>query len=60
MPGSGLLKERDYTPAELTELLEGAAAEGLMQDAVLGCLGLRTLDVYLNGVAYWRNIPSQV
>ena len=29
-------------------------------DDTLACLGATTRDVYLNGVAYWANIPAKV
>lgn len=49
MPGKGKLIERAYEAAELTTL--GDAAQQL---------GGRTSDVYLNDVAYWRNVPARV
>ena len=33
---------------------------GLEQDDVFALLGQTTLDVYLNGVAFWRNVPVHV
>ena len=49
MPGQGHLVERDYTPAE-------RAALG---DAI-SVLGEKTLDVYLNDHAFWRNVPAAI
>ena len=49
MPGQGRLVERDYTPAE-------RAALG---DAI-PVLGEKTLDVYLNDRAFWRNVPAAI
>ncbi|MGB8647588.1 MAG: type ISP restriction/modification enzyme [Anaerolineae bacterium] len=49
MPGKGKRVERDYIPNELNAL--GATVEQL---------GVQTGDVYLNDVAYWRNIPERV
>ena len=49
MPGQGHLVERDYTPAE-------RAALG---DAI-PTLGAKTLDVYLNDRAFWRNVPAAI
>ena len=49
MPGRGRIVEREYTPDERTALGE-----------VITTLGVRTVDVYLNGHAYWRNIPAGV
>ena len=49
MPGQGRVVERDYTADE-------RAALG---DAI-GVLGQTTFDIYLNGNAYWRNVPAAV
>ena len=38
----------------------GATALGLPADAVRRLLGEKTFDVYLNGMAYSRNIPLNV
>ena len=48
-PGNGRLAERAYTPEESTA----------MRDA-LPVLGDKTVDVYLNGEAFWRNVPASV
>lgn len=37
-----------------------SAALGLGLEAVLAALGGTTFDVYLNGLAYWRNVPERV
>ena len=49
MPGRGRLVERAYRPEERAALAEHVAA-----------LGETTFDVYLNGEAFWRNVPSGV
>ena len=49
MPGSGRIVERGYAPEECAALREHA-----------GVLGGATFDVYLNGEAFWRNIPSAI
>ena len=49
MPGRGRAVERSYAPEE-----SGAMGE------VSGVLGDRTFDVYLNGEAFWRNVPAAV
>ena len=49
MPGQGRAVERPYTPGEQAGLGDSALV-----------LGERTLDVYLNDHAYWRNIPANV
>ncbi len=49
MPGLGRTVERAYTSAERTAMPNALAA-----------LGDTTFDVYLNGEAFWRNIPAAV
>ena len=49
MPGQGRSVERAYTPEERNAMSE-----------VLPALGDTTFDVYLNGTAFWRNIPAAV
>ena len=49
MPGQGRIVEREYTPDE-------RAALG---DAI-PVLGEKTLDVYLNDHAFWRNVPAAI
>lgn len=56
MPGSGRAVRRAYSEAELESL--GAAGLGLEQ--TLALLGETTFDVFLNGRAYWRNVPERV
>ncbi len=60
MPGSGRVEERDYTRDERAAIEAGANALGLSLDEALAHLGTRTLDVFLNGVAFWRNVPRGV
>ena len=49
MPGRGRIVERAYTRREFTA----------MRDTLLA-LGDATVDVHLNGTAFWRNVPSAV
>ena len=49
MPGQGRIVEREYTDDE-------RAALG---DAI-SVLGAKTLDVYLNDRAFWRNVPAAI
>ncbi len=49
MPGQGRAVERAFTPEE----------RAVLADA-LPTFGETTFDVYLNGNAYWRNIPAAV
>ncbi len=50
MPAKGRITTREMTPGEQEALPEGA----------IGILGVETCDVWLNGRAYWRNIPLPV
>ena len=49
MPGQGQIVERSYTPEE----------RAVMGDA-LPALGETTFDIYLNGGAFWHNVPAAV
>jgi Type ISP C-terminal specificity domain len=60
MPGPGKMQARDYTLEERAALAEGAAALGMGEAVALACLGAKTGDVYLNDIAYWRNVPACV
>ncbi|HVB25292.1 MAG TPA: type ISP restriction/modification enzyme [Ktedonobacteraceae bacterium] len=60
MPGKGKLLERPYTPDELSAIQEGTKAIGLTVEEALAHLGATTCDIYLNNVAYWQNVPSNV
>lgn len=60
MPGKGKISERDYTPGERAAIAAGASALNLDAAEVFARLGERTLDVYLNDTAYWKNIPARV
>jgi len=65
MPGKGKIVERDYTAQERAAVAALYERRFLPQEnpAVTDrrySLGDRTLDVYLNDVAYWSNIPIRV
>jgi hypothetical protein len=60
MPGKGKREERDYTKDEEVAIREGAKALGLTAKEAFARLGESTCDVYLNGNAYWRNVPKNV
>jgi hypothetical protein len=59
MPGKGKIIARDYTPDERKAIERGAQLLGLTEEEALAHLGERTCDVYLNDVAYWKNIPER-
>jgi len=66
----GRVKRRAYTAGEWRDLEAGARVPGLDVDggrlpglhagAVYAALGEDTLDVYLDGEAYWSNVPARV
>jgi hypothetical protein len=60
MPGKGRVVTRDYTTDELAAIESGAAALGLGTTHARALLGEQTCDIYLNGVAYWKNVPARV
>ena len=59
-PGKGRAVEREYSGDETHALRVGAAELGLSYSEALARLGRMTRDIYLNDVAYWKNIPSLV
>ncbi len=60
MPGQGHLVERPFTADERAAIEKGAAGLGLSLDQLAQVLGEATVDVYLNEVAYWANVPLKV
>ena len=60
MPGKGKAVERDYTAEEKQAITAGAEQLGIAADNAFDLLGDRTLDIYLNEVAYWKNVPTRV
>jgi hypothetical protein len=60
MPARGKVAERDYAARERAAIAEGAATLGLPSERAFELLGARTLDVYLNNIAYWGNVPCCV
>jgi hypothetical protein len=57
MPGQGHMVERTFTADERAAFEKGGAALGLSLDQLAQVLGETTVDVSLNEVAYWTNIP---
>jgi hypothetical protein len=60
MPGRGRLTSRAYTPEEQAALATGAAELDLTAAQATALLGAETFDVFLNGAAYWANLPANV
>lgn len=59
MPGKGKAVERDYTVEEKQAIVNGARQSGISSEKALYLLSERTFDIYLNDVAYWKNIPAK-
>ena len=60
MPGRGKLVSRERTTKELSDLAQGLAALGIPQDEGLVRLGNTVVDVYLNDLCAWTNVPEKV
>ena len=60
MPGKGKAIERDYTVEEKQAIVSGTEKLGISAEKALDLLGERTFDIYLNDVAYWKNVPVKV
>ena len=60
MPGKGKVVTRDYSADERGAIEAGTKALGISAKDAFALLGDRTLDVYLNGSAYWKNVPLKV
>jgi hypothetical protein len=60
MPGRGKPVSRERTAKELSELRTGLTALGIPQDEGLARLGSTVVDVYLNDLCAWTNVPEKV
>ncbi len=60
MPAKGKVSQRQYDEDEAKALNAEAVARGMAAKDARALLGDQTLDVYLNGAAYWCNIPLNV
>ena len=67
MPGRGRVIERAYTSEEQTALGQAETTSDIRQSQerialsdTASTLGETTFDIYLNDVAYWRNVPAAV
>ncbi len=60
MPAKGKVIRRPYDAAEKQNLDAEAKRRGVSSQKILQWLGTETCDVFLNDVAYWRNIPANV
>ncbi len=60
MGGAGKLIRREYDQSELDAIEAGVGSLGLTVSQALDLLGNATCDVYLNDLAYWRNVPERV
>lgn len=60
MPGKGRIIEREYSEGEHKAVVEGAMHLNMTEEEAFTLLGKSTIDIYLNELAYWKNIPSRV
>jgi predicted helicase len=60
MPGAGRVRARDYSDYEIATIEAGTKALGLDRQTTLRLLGDHTVDLWLNEVAFFRNVPSRV
>ena len=60
MPAKGRIIDREHDRAEREAMAASAEISGLPLDRALLLLGSATRDVYLNDVAYWKNVPANV
>jgi len=60
MPGIGQVQKRDYAPDERSPFEAWAKATHIDPVAALSLVGKNTYDVYLNDVAYWKNVPEAI
>ena len=60
MPGRGKLVRRERTAKELSDLAQGLAALDIPQDDGVARLGSTVVDVYLNDLCAWTNVPEMV
>jgi len=60
MPAKGKLATRAFSADEKKAIADEAAARGLGAAEATQLLAGRTCDVFLNGAAFWRNVPIAV
>jgi predicted helicase len=60
MPGKGKVFDRDYSEKERERIAAGAVTLGFSATRAFELLGTRAFDIYLNNIAYWKNIPARV
>ena len=60
MPGKGRVVGRDYSAEEIKAIEAGAVKLGITANEATKLLGKTTDDIYLNEIAYWKNIPTGV
>ncbi|MFY3741242.1 MAG: hypothetical protein HMLIMOIP_001696 [Candidatus Nitrosomirales archaeon] len=60
MPGKGKAVERKYIKEERASISQGCTRLGLKVGDIYTKFGENTLDIFLNEIAYWRNVPTGV
>lgn len=60
MPGRGKLIRRERTAREHALLAQGLAVLGIPEEAAIARLGSAVVDLYLNDLCAWTNVPESV
>jgi hypothetical protein len=60
MPGRGKYQERGYTEEEYSLICQGCLKLDLKPEDAFSRLGEVTCDIFLNNVAYWKNVPGRI
>jgi hypothetical protein len=60
MPGAGKLGARAYSADERKAIAKCAKSLNMKAELAIEQLGKSTYDIYLNEVAYWKNMPENV
>jgi hypothetical protein len=60
MPGQGKYQKRKYAKEELSRISQGGLKLGLKQQDIFSVFGEFTYDIFLNDIAYWKNVPSRI
>jgi hypothetical protein len=60
MPGHGKYQKREYTKEERSLISRGGLKLELKPQDIFSMFGDFTYDIFLNDIAYWKNVPSRI
>jgi hypothetical protein len=60
MPGRGKCPKRTYTEGEHSLMRQSFLSLGLKPEDTSSRFGEETYDIFLNDLAYWKNVPSKI